>query len=209
MNAAKLTMMSACCAVAIAGTPAVGQEQRPASPQADRSARLLRARLGPAPQKLLVTSTAFTAGDAIPVMFSDYGEHVSPPLAWAGVPSDTRSFAIVVEDPDTRPPLPVPYVHWVVFNLPAEMTSLPEAVPPTVYLGRDLSKARQGRTSRNTVGYFGPRPPAGDPPHRYHFQVFALDRTLWLTPGASAAELAAAMRGRVLADGELIGTFRR
>jgi Raf kinase inhibitor-like YbhB/YbcL family protein len=188
------------------GSTVAGPQDKSTEPPRTEPSRLVRARVGPAAERLVVTSTAFAAGAPIPIKYSDYGERMSPPLAWSGQPSKTETFAVVVEDPDAKAPAPTPYVHWVIFNIPKHVTSLPEAVPTSTQL-RDFESARQGRTSRNTVGYFGPRPPAGDAPHHYHFQVFALDRELFLTAGASVADLSAAMKDHVLADGELIGLF--
>lgn len=155
---------------------------------------------------LNVTSTAFGPGQSIPQMFSAYGEGVSPPLSWSGAPEETGSFAVIVEDPDA--PMSQPYAHWLIYNLPAGRTSLPQRVATEPVL-ETLGGARQGRNTHGSVGYFGPKPPAGDPPHRYHFQVFALDEMLDLPAGADRAALLEAVRGHVLAAGELIGTYRR
>jgi Raf kinase inhibitor-like YbhB/YbcL family protein len=154
-----------------------------------------------------VTSTAFTQGQAIPETYSDYGRHLSPPLEWSGYPDDTRAFAVIVEDPDAKAMAPEPYVHWVLYNLPAGTHALPASVPATPQL-QELGNALQGKTTRGSVGYFGPRPPGGDPPHHYHFQVFALDAPLPLAPGADKDAVVAAMEGHVLAVGDLVGTFR-
>ena len=152
-----------------------------------------------AAKTLAVASTAFTAGGAIPDIYSAYGKGVSPPLAWGKGPYGTRSFALIVEDPDA--PIPVPFVHWMVWNLPGAARSLAQGAVP--------EGARQGKLMFvGTVGYMGPRPPPGGP-HHYHFQVFALDQPLMLADGAERAALTEAMKGYVLASGELIATFQK
>lgn len=154
---------------------------------------------------LKVTSSEFQSLKRIPVRFSDYGHKVSPPLSWSAGPEGTKSYAVVVDDPDAKPTL---VNHWVIFNIPADMTALSEGVPLVPSL--DMPKGvRQGANTIGSVGYFGPRPPAGDQSHRYHFQVFALDKSLDVDPGADRAAVLDAMKGHVLATGELIGTFRR
>ena len=159
-----------------------------------------------APPPLAVTSPAFAAGGAIPPEHTEYGQGVSPPLAWTAVPG-ARSYAVVMEDPDARPG---PAVHWTAWNVPAGVTALPAALPERDRIGvPGLDSVRQGATSRGSVGYYGPRPPAGEPPHRYHVQLFALDRVLDLPLGASRDQLLAAMRGHVLARGAVIGTVQR
>jgi Raf kinase inhibitor-like YbhB/YbcL family protein len=172
----------------------------------------------PSPQKLAqdivtaksstpiqVRSSAFTAGGPIPEEFSDYGEGKSPPLSFASVPAGTRSLVLMMEDPDATSPLP--FVHWIAV-MPAQLRNLPEGIPPIEKSPR-IENARQGSNSRTEFGYFGPRPPPGDPPHSYHFQVFALDRTLNLPTGFNRHALLEAMEGHVLAKGDLVGTFAR
>jgi Raf kinase inhibitor-like YbhB/YbcL family protein len=135
---------------------------------------------------------------AIPVMHSEYAEGVSPEISWSEV-EGAKSYALILEDPDARTVRP--FVHWVAWNIPADVTTLPA--------GLSRPEVCQGKTSRGSVGYFGPRPPEGDPPHHYHFQVFALDKQLDVPPGADRDEVLRAMSGHVLAAGELVGTFQR
>jgi Raf kinase inhibitor-like YbhB/YbcL family protein len=111
----------------------------------------------------------------------------------------------MMEDPQARSPLP--FVHWIAV-LPAELRVLPEGIPP-LERSPHVPRAQQGSNSRSEIGYFGPRPPPGDEPHPYHFQVFALDRTLSLPSGFNRHALLQAMQGHVLAKGDLIGTFAR
>jgi Raf kinase inhibitor-like YbhB/YbcL family protein len=155
--------------------------------------------------ELSVTSPAFQPGTAIPAPYSGYGERFSPSLDWSGAPAGTRSFVLLMEDPDAKSPKP--YVHWLLYNLPAETTRLPESVPTQPRL-EEPEGALQGRNSRGQTGYVGPRPPEGDPPHHYHFQVFALDSVLTVPPGADRETVLRAMDGHVVARGDLVGTFQ-
>ena len=155
---------------------------------------------------LTVTSPAFASGSTISPEHTEYGQGASPPLSWTAVPG-ARSYALVMEDPDARPG---PVVHWTAWNIPAGVTALPTGIAERDQVGLPgLDDVRQGMTTRGAVGYYGPRPPAGDPPHRYHIQLFALDRTLDLPLGATRDQLLAAMRGHVLARGEIIGTVQQ
>jgi Raf kinase inhibitor-like YbhB/YbcL family protein len=149
-------------------------------------------------------SPAFAHGDEIPHANTDYGDGVSPALTWNAVPEGTRSFAIVVEDPDARQN--PPFVHWLLYNLPGDMRELPKSIPPDSPL-TEFGGALQGRASNGTIGYFGPRPPTQDEPHHYHFEVFCLDSYLDLGSGADRDQLIKAMAGHVLAKGELVGLY--
>jgi Raf kinase inhibitor-like YbhB/YbcL family protein len=155
--------------------------------------------------RLTVTSTAFGDGAAIPDKHSDYGEKISPPLRWTGVPPAARTLVLLVEDPDAKEPKP--FVHWVLYNMADTRTELPPAVAGLPKLTQ-LEGALQGRGSHGHTGYVGPHPPKADPPHHYHFQLFALDTTLTLDPNASRAKVLDAMKGHVVAAGELVGTFK-
>lgn len=148
-----------------------------------------------------VTSAAFEAGGAIPAKHTCDGANVSPPLAWTAAPAGTRSFALIVDDPDAPSGT---FTHWVLFNLPASATGLPEAVPPRPVLD---DGARQGTSSFRRVGYGGPCPPRGT--HRYFFKLYALDAMLDLESGAAKDDLTAAMRDHVLDEGELMGRYAR
>lgn len=153
-----------------------------------------------------VVSPAFSDNDRIPEIFAAEGENISPPLQWSEGPEGTVSYAIIMEDPDvSRNP---PFVHWLLYNIPAGVTRLPEGIPPLAELLLPKG-ARQGRNDRGSVGYFGPKPPIEDPAHRYHFQVFALDVQLDLPVVPSRSELLKAMESHVLASGELVGIFER
>jgi Raf kinase inhibitor-like YbhB/YbcL family protein len=113
--------------------------------------------------------------------------------------------ASALEDPDA--PKPKPVVHWLLFNVPADVTHLREEIPSAPALEEPKS-AMQGANMRGATGYFGPRPPVNDP-HHYHFQIFALDTTLALKPGAKRKDVLDAMRGHVLAQRDLVGLFQK
>ena len=159
-----------------------------------------------APARLTVSSPAFEDGRPIPETFAAEGQNISPALSWSAGPAGTRSYVVMMEDPDVgQDP---PFVHWLLYDVPADVTMLGEAVP-TGPAPPKPQGAHQGPNEYGSLGYYGPRPPKADPPHEYHFQVFALDRTLDLPFGATRAELLGAMRGHVLAAGSVVGTFER
>jgi Raf kinase inhibitor-like YbhB/YbcL family protein len=156
--------------------------------------------------KLSVTSPAFKHGAPIPPTYSAYGEDVSPPLKWDKVPEGTQSFVVLMEDPDAAKPKP--FIHWVLYNLPADTRELRTGIPAHARVA-DIGQPEQGQNSRGSIGYFGPKPPKGDPAHHYHFQVFALDRRLDVPLGAKRADILKAMARHVLAKGEVVGTFKK
>jgi Raf kinase inhibitor-like YbhB/YbcL family protein len=172
----------------------------------DSRANMTSAKLGVPAATMKVTSKAFAADGVIPERHSGYSQSVSPDLRWSGAPATTGSFALVMEDPDAKAMAPEPFVHWIAYNIPALTMSLPEGLPATPDI---MGDGMQGVNGTKASGYFGPRPPAGDPPHHYHFQVFAIDSELPLRPGASKAALIAAMKGHVVGWGELVGTYKR
>jgi Raf kinase inhibitor-like YbhB/YbcL family protein len=149
-----------------------------------------------------LTSSAFAAGAAIPEQFTCKGADTSPALAWSGVPQNTASFALIMDDPDAPSGT---FVHWVIWNLPATAHSLPEGVAKTEQLP---DGARQGRNSAGNTGYYGPCPPAGQT-HRYFFRLYALDSKPELAAGAQRSVVDAAIQGHILAQGEYMGTFHK
>ncbi|TNC66629.1 YbhB/YbcL family Raf kinase inhibitor-like protein [Rubellimicrobium roseum] len=153
-----------------------------------------------------VVSPAFEDGGTIPTRHARQGENISPPLDWAEGPDGTQSFVLLMEDPDAAEE--PPFVHWIAYNIPADVTDLPEGVPASERLAQPEG-VLQGRNDQGSVGYTGPNPPVGDPPHAYHVQVFALDTTLDLPHGASRTEVLDAMEGHVLSVGETVGTYGR
>jgi Raf kinase inhibitor-like YbhB/YbcL family protein len=153
---------------------------------------------------LMVESEGIVQQKPIPTKYSAYGNGISPPLKWSDVPPGTKSLALILEDPDA--PRAEPFVHWLMYNIPPDTRSLPEGIPTDERL-KQPPGALQGKNSRDAIGYFGPRPPQGDQPHHYHFQVFALDTQLDLPPGADRDALVKAMSGHVLSKGDLIGIY--
>lgn len=156
---------------------------------------------GGAEMTLSVSSQAFREGEKIPAKYSCDGQNISPPLIWDEPPAETRSFALIVDDPDAPGGT---FTHWILFNLPATNRELPEAIPTQDQLPNG---ALQGKNDFGKVGYGGPCPPAGHP-HRYQFTLYALDRVLDLTAGASREQLTAAMQGHIIARGRLTGTYQ-
>ncbi|HVA41564.1 MAG TPA: YbhB/YbcL family Raf kinase inhibitor-like protein [Candidatus Binataceae bacterium] len=154
--------------------------------------------------KLNVTSSAFSAGAAIPVGYSCKSPDAeSPPLAWKGVPGDAKTLVLILKDPDAPHGT---FIHWVVYNLPASLSGLDAKVPPAEKLANG---GLQGANGLGQIGYMGPCPPPGSAPHHYHFELSALDAALDLKPGATAAQVEEAAQGHVRANGELVGTFAR
>jgi Raf kinase inhibitor-like YbhB/YbcL family protein len=149
-----------------------------------------------------IVSPAFADGAPVPVEHTCEGNGSSPGLVWSEIPVNTRSFALICDDPDAPRGT---WVHWLLFNLPADAVELAPAVPPAPELP---SGARQGINDSGNVGYGGPCPPRGRP-HRYFFRLYALDCTLNLAPGVKRPDLDQAMAGHVLADATLMGTFQR
>jgi Raf kinase inhibitor-like YbhB/YbcL family protein len=151
---------------------------------------------------LELTSPAFREGDAIPQQYTGDGRNISPPLAWRNPPAGTRSLALTCEDPDAPRGT---FTHWVVFNLPAELRELGESIPAETTLPNGMA---QGTNDFGQAGYGGPKPPPGKP-HRYVFTLYALDQPLDVQPGATKAQLLAAMKGHVLGEAQLLGTYAR
>ena len=147
-------------------------------------------------QTLHVTSSAFPADGALPLSATAQGGNTAPPIAWKGVPEHAQSVVVVCEDPDA--PFPQPYVHWLVYDLPP----VDGEVGPALY-----ADARAGENSKGDLGFTGAAPPPGHGVHHYHFQVFALDVSLGLEQGAGRGALFEAMRGHVLAWGQVVGTW--
>jgi Raf kinase inhibitor-like YbhB/YbcL family protein len=151
---------------------------------------------------LSMKSSAFAHEGDIPQKHTCSGADVSPELSWSDPPAGTQSFSLIMDDPDAPG---ATWVHWVLYNLPAETRELPEGVPKELEL-KDGS--RQGRNDFARPGYGGPCPPRGAP-HRYYFKLYALDTRLNLAPGATKADLEKAMKGHILAQAQLMGRFKR
>ena len=148
-----------------------------------------------------LTSSAFKEGQPIPATYTCKGVNISPPLEWSGVPKTARTIAIIADDPDAPSGM---WVHWVLYNLPADNIGLVENLPATENL---KAGGFQGKNDSGKIGYDGPCPPSGT--HRYFFKIYALDAELPLKAGATKAEVEKAMAGRVVAQGQLMGTYGR
>ncbi len=151
-----------------------------------------------------IESTAFEHEGEIPAVYTCDGRDISPALRFSGVPGEAKSLVLIVDDPDAPDPAApkMTWVHWVLYNLPADADGLPEDV------GTDLPAGTvEGRNDWKRTGYGGPCPPVGR--HRYFFKLYALDIVLADLGAATKAEVEAAMRGHVIAKAELMGTYRR
>ena len=150
---------------------------------------------------LEISSSAFSEGEMIPTRFTCDGPDVSPDLSWSGVPETAKSLALICDDPDA--PMGT-WVHWVLFNIPSSASGLPAEIPSDAVLE---SGARHGTNDFRRLGYGGPCPPGGM--HRYFFKLYALDTELDLDSGLTKDQLVEAMQGHILAEGQLMGTYKR
>ena len=152
---------------------------------------------------LELTSDAFTNGQSIPVKYGCKGKNISPALTWKEAPASTQSFVLIMDDPDA--PMGT-WVHWILFNIPANTRNLPEDVQ---FTGKNLepNMISTGKNSWGDLRYGGPCPPSGT--HRYYFKLYALDTTISLSPGATKEQVLKAMQGHILAQAELMGTFSK
>ena len=160
---------------------------------------LAPARLG---LRLVVTSPAFTSGRPLDEKYTQNGANMSPPLAWTRGPTGTQSYVVLAEDSGVNRAEPI--VHWIVYNIPSTMRYLPSETPGDTALP---SGVMQGKNVSGSTAYLGPKPPAGQT-HPYHFQVFALNTKLNIDPAnADRTTVINAMKGRVLASGDVVGTY--
>ena len=149
-----------------------------------------------------IKTDAFTEDGDIPTQYTCDGRNVSPPLYWSNPPQTTKSFALVVDDPDA--PLGG-WIHWVAYGIPMAARQLEEGIPKSEMLG---DNSKQGVTDFHHTGYEGPCPPPGKP-HRYFFKLYALDTLLDLPPKETRAKLLEAMTGHILAEARLMGRYQR
>ena len=168
------------------------QQPPSASPTADANANA---------QPMLLSSTAFSDGQAIPDKYTCHGQDISPPLRWTGAPAQTKSIALTCEDPDAPSGT---FIHWVIFNVPAAANGFSENVAKTATLP---DGSGQGKNSFGNIGYNGPCPPSGKM-HHYIFKVYALDASVTLNSGAGKDDLLNAINGHILAQAHLAGTFQ-
>lgn len=148
-------------------------------------------------------SPAFKNNDPIPSQYTCEGEDTSPPLKWSGAPAGTKSFALIVDDPDAPDPAApkMTWVHWVLANIPSEVNSLPEN------FHHSIPVSKEGLNDWKSVGYRGPCPPIGR--HHYHHKIYALDAMLPLKEPFTKAQLEQAMKGHILAQAELVATYKK
>lgn len=150
---------------------------------------------------LTIRSSAFGSMGPIPSKHTCDGRDISPELSWSGVPSSAKSLVLICDDPDA--PMGT-WVHWVCYDIPVSVTSLSEAVPGN---GELVTGGTQGLNDFKKIGYGGPCPPSGT--HRYFFKLYALDTTLDLHSGRPKSSVVKAMKGHILAEAELVGTYSR
>jgi hypothetical protein len=160
-----------------------------------------------AAMSIILQSPAFKQNHLIPKKHTGDGDDVSPPLSWSEVPAGTKELALIVDDPDA--PTPEPWVHWLLYKVPPATSSLAENVLPALHVSSPAGALQGANSWPKGIGYRGPAPPKGHGLHHYHFKLFALDASLELAPGVDKAALLAAMKGHIVAEGELIGTYQR
>jgi len=150
-----------------------------------------------------ISSASFADQRPIPAEYTCEGANISPALAWENIPPETKSFALIMDDPDAPAGT---WVHWILYNLPGDKRSLPAHLPAAADLP---DGAQQGKNSFGRTGYGGPCPPPAHGSHRYFFRLYALDALLDLHSGASRAQLESAMKGHILDRAELMGLYER
>ncbi len=192
--------------VILGAAPAAVAQQQPGTAYPPPSEIAINA-VGSDADALLTIASNFVEGEPIPAKYSAEGGNVSPRLEWSGMPEGTKSFVVIMEDPDAKEPNP--FVHWIVYDVPGRVDTLKQGLSRAPTL-KSPKGAKQGKGSTGATGYFGPNPPAGEAPHHYHFQIFALNvASLGLPAGASREEVLKAMERHVVAKGEIVGTFER
>lgn len=153
-------------------------------------------------QNISISTEAFGAGETIPAEYTCDGKNVSPALSWSSIPAGVKTITLIMDDPDAPRGT---FVHWVLYNIPAIAQKLQKGVPKNEILA---DGSRQGMTDFGRPGYGGPCPPPGKP-HRYYFKIYALDTQLNLSSGATKGDVEKAMKGHILAQGELMGKYGR
>ncbi len=154
---------------------------------------------------LQLSTTAFEDGGTIPKKYTFDGADVSPPLSISGVPDAAESLALVVDDPDAPNP---PFTHWVLWNLPADTTAIPEGIRPSRTVS-ELDGAKQGTNSFDELGYRGPRPPKGDGSHTYRFTLYAVETPLDVQAGARRDQITGALQNNTVATARITGEYDR
>ncbi len=152
--------------------------------------------------ELKITSSAFKNGDNIPVKYTCEGSNVSPPLKWTNNIQGVKTYVLIVDDPDAPGG---DFVHWLAYNIPANYSSLSEDVTTTRNIPDEV---HQGTNSFGRIGYKGPCPPPGNA-HHYYFKIYALNTAIKYESGAEKHQLLKAMQGHIIAEGQLMGKFKR
>ena len=164
-----------------------------------------------APAVITVTSPTLKANEVVPIDHTADGKNLSPALSWSGAPAGTKQFALIYDDPDVafgNPPQS--FVHWVVYNIPGTAKGLPGELPMDAVLTApaDIAGTIQGLSGFKRTGYRGPAPPPGKP-HHYTWTIYALDAELKLDQGLNRNQLLEAMKGHIIGQGEIVGTYER
>ncbi len=203
-------LLAACATPKTNGTPAMAQPVEnqstlPSPPEATTTSAETDAQPVSEDETMTfeLTSPAFAPGAAIPKKYTCKGDDISPPLSWGDPPARTKSLALIMDDPDAPAGT---WVHWILFNIPADQRSLEENLLITAQK-QDSGTISVGSNSWKRAAYGGPCPPSGT--HRYFFKLYALDTTINLPAGATKQELLDAMQGHILAQTELMGTFSK
>ncbi len=154
-----------------------------------------------------LSSPAFNDGETIPMKYTGEGEDISPPLKWANIPNLTEELVLICDDPDA--PNNTPWVHWLIYNLsPTATNGLPEHMPKQEIVEHPVAST-QGENAFGKIGYNGPMPPPDHGPHRYFFNLYALNKKLRLPPALLKSQLLTAMKGHIIGEATLIGKYRR
>lgn len=162
-----------------------------------------------APATITVSSPVLKDGQPIPKDYTADGKNVSPPITWSNLPAGTKELALICEDPVA--PTPQPFVHWVVYKIPATAKGLPEGMPidDTTPMPADLAGTIQGLSGFRRPIWRGPAPPKPGVAHQYHFIVYALDAPLDVKPGLNKTQLLEAMKGHIIGQGQLVAPYTR
>ena len=156
-----------------------------------------------------LTSPAFQQGHPIPKKYTGEGVDVSPPLFWSGVPEGTKELALICDDPDA--PTNEPWVHWVIYGIPADVKELSEGVPrrPRLKTPHGVLQGKNSWPASEATGYRGPKPPPGHGVHHYYFKLYALDTQVAMEPGLDKRTVMDKISDHVLAECVLMGTYER
>ena len=196
----------------VAAQPEAGQGEKaetPRTPDEAKKIRMLRVLEG-LPKPLTITSPAMQHHGTIPEKYTCDGSGVSPQLDWQNPPEGTKSFALIVEDPDAAGGPGKSFVHWVVYDMPVDVLGIPEGVAADPTL-KSLKGAKQGKNDFGSIGWGAPCPPPGGPAkgHRYLFRLYALDAMIEVAPGATRIESEKEMKGHVIGQTGILATYAR